>query len=262
MTADSNLRHTKMSMISPPRPRILVLLSHLVYTLVFLLLSSLIIVGANGYRYNYRTNSFVQTGIISLDVEPTKVTAKLDGVAAKKERTPVKFSYVLPGSHVVEVSKSGYMSWARTLYVNSNEAVIFPFVILFLENGNIQPATESQITLVQSRAEAAPDDDYDIRGNEIWVKPIQRTYPFSVASNEHQLVSRFAGTVHKAVWLPGKTHLIFQVENEIRVMDRDGGNEVVLVTLQAADPTLFTVTNDGKTLVYKDDESYYQRQIQ
>lgn len=256
------IRHTKMSMIPQQRPRVLVLLSHLVYTLVFLILSSLIIIGANGYRYNYRTNSFVQTGIISVDVEPSRVVAKLDGVLSKRTKTPIKFSYILPGSHVVEISKPGYMPWARTVYVNSNEAVIFPFVVLFLQDGNIQPASQSQVALVEARATAEPDPDFDIRGNEIWVKPIQRTYPFSVASDQHELVSRFAGTVHKVVWLPGKTHLVFQVDNEIRVMDRDGGNEILLVTLKTPDTTQFSVTNDGKTLVYKDDDAYYQRQIQ
>lgn len=251
------MNHTKQPLLP-----IIKLVPQSLYVLTFLILTSLIIIGANGYRFNFRTGTFQQTGIISITVKPEKVLVTLDDLPTEKDKSPVKLSYLLPGRHTVQIEKPGYITWAKTIQVGSGEAIVYPFVRLFLSDTKPVLATLAQETLLQARLDVPLDPDIDIRGSEIWVKPISRTYPIKVASNEHALVSRYASPVGKVIWLPGKTHIIYQVDNEIRIMERDGANEIAIAKLSKSDITNFTVTNDGKYVIYQDDQTVWQKQIQ
>ncbi len=237
------------------------LFGQIIYGAIFLLLAGFIIIGANGYRWDISHLSVEQTGLISLTVKPERVIASIDG-KTKPYRSPIKFAYLLPGYHTVEVHKAGYLPWTKNIHVDPGEAVVEPFVTLFLANGLVQPASVENMALLQRHAADTVDSDMDIRSNEIWIKPLSRTYPFQVVSDRFALVSRFALPLEHAMFMPGKKHVLFQTDGEIRLMGRDGSNDIVLVTLQKSEPTDFTVTNDGRWLVYRDGNTIWQKQIQ
>jgi PEGA domain-containing protein len=241
--------------------RLWFVLGKLIYFLIFVTLSSFIIIGANGYKFNTHTRTFQHTGLIALTTKPEKVDASINGVV-KKRKSPIKFTYLLPGFYTVEVQKEGYLPWSKTVYVNSGEAVLNPFVTLFLAEGKTEPAKASFVDVLSQRMQDPPDSELDVRGSEIWVKPINRTYPFAVASNRFSLVSRYSVPIPRAIFLPSKKHILFQRQNELHIIDRDGTNDIVIVTLKSADSTDFAVSNDSKYIIYKDGDVILQKRIQ
>lgn len=238
------------------------ILSHVFATLLYLVVAGFLVAGANGYLFNRHTLQFEQTGIINLTVEQEPVTVTYNDKSKVYKKSPISLSYLLPGTYYVEVTKPGFIPWTKSIHVNEGEVVINPAIVLFKEGVASQPANEAQLRLLEeSITKKEIDTDMDIRSREIWATQWERTYPFAVASKNYRLIGRFMHPIAYATWMPGKNHIIFQIGNEIRVMDRDGANDHVLVRLQSAEPTVFLVTSDGKTLVYREGEQVFQREL-
>ncbi len=244
----------------PKQNIMLGVLSRVSFIVIFLILSSFIIMLANGYTYNWANYSFQHTAIISLNTKPEKVTASINGKKKTFTHSPIKFAYLAPGNYYIEAQKPGYASWSKTVAVRSGEAVSFPYVILFLNSTEAHQASIQAADLLVSRV---PDTtDLDVRGNEIWVRPLNRTYPIPIADNTFLLVSRFSVPIKKAIWLPNKTHILFQLDREIHIIDRDGSNDIVLAKLENDQPSDFLTTSDGKNLIYGDGTHILQKKIQ
>jgi hypothetical protein len=263
------LFHTTNS-LSMSTPRKLFSLGNIAFQLsllLFILLSLFLIASANGYLFNSQTRQIEETGIINLTVRPIPVTVQLEDKKKLYNRSEISLSYLKSGRYSVEVSKPGYIPWARTFDITAGQVVVNPFITLFLADGTIKDATADQIEQLK-RAETAPNvyNNLDIRGNEIWVKPIFRTYPFAVSADRFELVARLSGAINEAQWFEGRTrvdtHIVFQHKNEIRVIDRDGFNDIKLVTLSNDSPTTFTVDSAKKVLIYRDGEKVLQRELQ
>lgn len=236
--------------------------ARLTFFAVFFASALFLVASANGYYFNLEEKRFAPTGLINLTVEQTPVTVSVNGKTKQYKRTPINLSYLLPERYDVAVIKDGYNTWRKTFDVETGSVEINPFITLFLANGDIKPATESQINdLNEFIADPPVFDDMDVRANEVWVKPLSRTYPFNTVADDLSLISRFSSPVLKVHWYTDRTHVVFQVDDEIRIMDRDGSNDHVMAKLTRAEVTDFMVTSNGEVLVYRDGEAILQRQL-
>lgn len=234
---------------------------------LFLLFSTVLIASANGFLFDRQTMQFEMTGIINLTVKQQPVNVTLNGKSKKYTSGNIRLTYLLPGSYTIDVAKTGYVTWSKTIDLNSGQAVLNPFVFLFPADPEIKPATSAQIAdLTEAQKTPYEHPDMDIRGNEVWVKPISRTNPFTITADNYELIGRFISPVLGARWFEGKnrvpTHVVFQVDKEIRIMDRDGSNDITLVTLKSGNPTPFMIDQENKILIYQDGDQVFQRPLQ
>jgi len=161
------------------RSFVIVALIRLLAALLFVFLSGVIIASSHGYVYNPETSHFDETGLISVMVKQTPVTVTFNGEKKVHTKTSIKIPYVLPGRDTLIVEKDGYFRWEKSLSIHPGEIYVNQSLVLFLKDGETNPATEDQIRELE-RVQKLPgtDQELDVRDREIWVRPIERTYPF------------------------------------------------------------------------------------
>lgn len=228
--------------------------------LLFVIVATTLVGLTNGYIFDFGSNRFTQTGIVSLTVKQMPVTVSINGKKKLYKKKPINLTYLVPGQYNVEISKDGYYPWTKTFRIAAGEVKVNPFVQLYLASAEAEPATKKESDLLTNATMVA--SDLDIRLYEIWIKPISRTYPFTVTSDKFAFVGRYAQPVHGAIWADNKTNIIFQVGNEIRLIDRDGTNDHLLVKLSGDEATRFAITQDGNALIYQDGDTVYRRKLQ
>jgi hypothetical protein len=79
-------------------------------------------------------------------------------------------------------------------------------------------------------------------GYEIWVG--------------EKLVTRFSEPILNVSWYPDLSHIIFQEGNEIRVIDKNGKNDTLLIKMNQSGPARFTVGGKGEELYFVDNGKY------
>lgn len=125
----------------------------------FLILLSLIIAFARGYRLDLDRQSITSTGIISISAYPKAskiyINEQLRGVSDINITLP-------PGTYQVEVKKDGYTSWKKTVKLRG-ELVLTLDILLYPLNPSLSPLTN----LAVSRAIALDQSDKVILFSEI-----------------------------------------------------------------------------------------------
>ncbi len=237
------------------------IIRRVIIVLLFLTSATFILGYANGYLVDISSGRVERTGIINLTVKQMPVIVSVNGKEKEYTRTPINLSYLFPGDYTVDIKKDGYFTWSRVMQVPSGQVIINPFIKLFFATSAKDPASLEDVTFLINQEKPVLVTDLDVRDNEIWVKPIIRTYPFVVASDHFALIGRFSEPIASAVWNPDKTHVIYQRGLDIHVMDRDGSNDHVLLTLQNAGATEFAVTNNGQRLIYRDGTEHFVRYL-
>lgn len=235
-------------------------LYRLIFGCLFLILAAFLVASANGVMYNPKTKSFETTGIIALLTTDPPYTLIVDGVKTKIGKKEIKITNLFSGLHSVVLEKDGYYSWSTIDNIQPGFTTIHSGIRLFLRDYKPLPATPGQIEEITDQS-PAKETDLDIRSNEIWVKPVVSVYPITLYGSELQLVARYSQPVVGARWFPGKNQIVLQLGNEIRAIDRDGGNDTVLIQLQAINPTEFGIIDGGRSLVYRDGANYTVRPL-
>jgi hypothetical protein len=203
----------------------------------FVFFSGLIILKANGYKVNINTWELKKTGMIVLDADPHG-TIMFDGKALKNQRFPSKISNLNEGTYTIDVTQPGYQSWERVVAVEAGQASVFDQILLFKESPS---PTNAPVTLT-AEALAAEMKNYQtdlvINGTEI--------------SYQNNLVTRFSQNIAGAVVYPDSAHIVFQVNDQIRVMDLDGTNNKLLFKINSAQPTSLSFRQGGDLVIYWD----------
>lgn len=102
-------------------------------TLLFVLLAPILILYAQGYRFDFPAMRFLRTGGLVMVSEPKRAHVTLDGKALNKT-TPVTLLNVVPGEYDVTLTKAGYQPWRSRVRVRSHvstkiEALLMPTVL-------------------------------------------------------------------------------------------------------------------------------------
>lgn len=215
-------------------------------TLIFVLGSFYVISLASGYRFNLKARKLVLTGLILLESEPV-AQVFLNGQT--HEKTPVKLSYLLPGWHRVELKAKNYRPLSYSFLVEPGQAVK-KAVWLFLESPKEIQWEESDDKFFPRK----PDEEVKISEHELWY--------------QEKLVARFSRALLSAFVYPKgfdlfspvrftpEKSLIYQVDDELRLIEESGANDFLLFKLEKKDqPVEVADIDSGRVLLIKQGEN-------
>ncbi|PIR74740.1 MAG: hypothetical protein COU35_01055 [Candidatus Magasanikbacteria bacterium CG10_big_fil_rev_8_21_14_0_10_47_10] len=98
---------------------------------IFFVSSPLIILYTNGYRYDLASGAVLSTGVLSVDVKPDDARVELDGVVIE-QGIPIRKQNLAPNkSYQVHITRDGYLSWDKDIFVGSNQTAYIRNVTLF-----------------------------------------------------------------------------------------------------------------------------------
>lgn len=203
------------------------------------------ILEAYGFRINFKTLKFQQTGIISLNGEPKTVNLTMNNVK-KNVNLPVRMTKLLPGYFEIILQKDGYVPWIKMEKLEAGQAINENEILLFLDAPKVTklPENKAQNERIEKTFKEG-NPNLIIKENEIWLNK--------------KLVTRFSQPIIGAMIMRDFEHIIFQIGKEIRVIESDGSNNTKLIDLPSANPASFTVV--GPKLVYVIDDVLYEAEI-
>lgn len=237
-------------MIKSRRERIpQIIIGQLAVALLILIVATCLVFYAQGWRFNFKTFQIYKTGLLYLQVSPTPDSFV---IANKKFGGKNKFAInLLPGSYQVKTLKDGYGDWNMEVSIEPEVVTSFSNIVLFTNNPKITTLSDqSKIAYLNSPdSNLAEKSQKDLTSNkyEIW--------------SQGKLVTRFSQPISNVVWYPDLDHILFQQNDQIRIIDSQGFNNTLLVTLSTNQSTRFAVGNQGKELYYIDNDQYFMATI-
>jgi len=187
------------------------------FVLVLVLSGSWLLLRANGYTVLWEPFRLVKSGVISLRVHPsTDIAITINSVPQRAGQRD--FPDLVPGRYTVRVEREEFSPWEKTVQIVGGDALRYEDVVLFYAEPAHRVVTESERSVFEKVLASRADfrSGLQIFDNEIW--------------NEDELVTRYSATVTDALWLPGRTHVLALVDNELHVLEKDGGQDLILAT--------------------------------
>lgn len=137
---------------SKKKRKITLLLSYVAMTIAVIIISTICILLALGYRFDFASNRVEQGALLQFDSEPNGAQVTLDGTILSF-RTPGKYE-VDAGAHSVTLSRDGYRSWSKQFTVKPGE-------VRWLSYARLVPTTVNTSTLKEfdGLAQAKPSPD-------------------------------------------------------------------------------------------------------
>lgn len=121
-----------------------------VTVVLYIFISSVVIVLAQGYTVDLRAGKFLATGLIEIDTFPRDAKVSLDSVDTKKT-TPVSLSHYIPGTYAVEMEFSGYQHLSFPVDIVSELVTHVEEVVPFPNQDNWRNLQlSSQVTSIQA----------------------------------------------------------------------------------------------------------------
>lgn len=231
----------------PKVKHVFAIISWLLFLLVIVAIAGYLILIANGYQVNFKTFRIAKTGMIFLKSNPSQVSVNVNN-QLKSTNTPYRETNLWPGRYDVKISQENYQDWQKSLEVEEGLISAQEYIKLFLANPKPLETTEAEKSSFQELLKEWPAKGLEIKNDsEIWFNDI--------------LVTRFFKPVKAVGWYPDLRHIIFQLDNEIRIMDADGTNNIKLAQLSSSETSEFIPYDEGETLLYKDGEDIKKIQI-
>ena len=113
----------------------------------FMVISSWVILFANGYKIDWRTNTFQKTGFLLVETYPDKAQIILAGKSANR-LTPITIKRLLPGSYLTEINLEGYRTWQANLDINPGLITEQRNTLLTFDNLISETLSETQFKLI------------------------------------------------------------------------------------------------------------------
>lgn len=233
------MNHNKRSKRLPK-----IILGQLAVIFVIAVLGLTLVFYSQGYKINWKNFKVIKTGMVLLFSDPKPDEIVLNG---KDYGDSSQFSKTLdPGYYDISIKKERYQDWQRTIYIAPEQLYAFKNITLFLREPKISDlAEQSKIDYLNSpNSYLAENYNNDLSFNqyEIWVN--------------NRIITRFSSPISAPVWYPDNDHVVYQIKNEIRVIEITGFNDELLVTLSTDTPTKFIVGNKGRELYFLDNGQY------
>jgi len=118
----------------------------IIFVITFVVMASLIIPYAFGYKLDSAGFKLQKTGMFVIDTEPKNASIYLNGKLQKNTwsffssddkqiiKTPAKLSHVSPGTYRVRLEIDGYWPWEKELKINPSETTYLEDVKFFKHN--------------------------------------------------------------------------------------------------------------------------------
>ena len=122
------------------------------------MLSYIVIMYAQGYKYSFSENKFLRTGAISLKVDTDAKVFLNDELEGGTSFFSNAYSMdrLLPGVYRVSVQKDGYSSWSKTVTVEEGLVVDFPSVMILPEEGEDEQTLFDEVDLLFKELKPIP----------------------------------------------------------------------------------------------------------
>ncbi len=212
-------------------------------------IASCLIFYTMGYRINFKNYTINKIGILSLNFADHPDKISIDG---KEHKNGNNFYIDLtPGNYDVIASKAGHYDWNSSYLVKSGLVRKQNDIIFIKENPEVTETLDEEVinklnlpntSLISEDKQKLTSSDY-----EIWVNS--------------KLITRYSELVYGVTWFPGNDYIAFQINDEIRIIDKFGENDTLLVELENSSITKFAFKGNGRELYYRDDSKYYVAKI-
>lgn len=202
---------------------------------VGLAITALVLGTANGYRIDFTNFKVDKVGAIVINAVPNGSTAKI----GKNEHNLTSFSNMislLPGRYDISINKEGYQEWKNFVRLESGQAIVFDKVYLFLKEPKLN--LERAATLAE-QAVLDANPIVLVSGGEIRLK---------LAGNAADLlVTRLSESIVSAELLDDN-HIVFQVNSQVRIIEKAGTNDTFILDLGENDPVKLIPRQNGTIL--------------
>ncbi len=127
---------------------------YLSFFLIFFLTAPIILLWAEGYRYNWRKHQLQKTGVLFLESKPNKAEIYLNG-KLQKEKTTARLKNLLPDEYQIEIKKGGYQVWQKKLTVKAGETTFAQYIRLFKENPTLKNILPFKIIAISEEQDSS-----------------------------------------------------------------------------------------------------------
>jgi len=134
--------------------------------IVFILFTPLILLYANGYRFDKKEKTFIKTGSLFINSYPREAAVIINGKRQKATKwldpfsffwklfgsakyggeTPTIINNLSPGEYEIEVVKNGFQKWKKVAIIKPSFTTHFEKIQLFFENPELKTIDEGEIT--------------------------------------------------------------------------------------------------------------------
>lgn len=188
----------------------------LLRTLLTIVVVVILLVQANGYVINFQNLTVTKIGLLYIHPNPADATASLSwGMFEKQGQNLV--AQLVPGQYTVTLSRPDYLSWQQTVSIEAGRSTAFPFATLYLAQPSL---LEQRTPALDELKSPLVDQKLEVVGEEIW----------HTKKGQPVLVTRYSRSVRSAR-LFDAGHVLLQLGSEIHIVDIDGSNDQLLLTL-------------------------------
>ncbi len=102
----------------------------LIFVIIYLIVAPLTVLYALGYIFNPVQQTLMQTGLVSLNSNPSRANVSIDG-RPLKEKTPLVLRDLKPGVYKIQIDLPGRHPWQEQVVVRPERALRFEEILLF-----------------------------------------------------------------------------------------------------------------------------------
>lgn len=213
--------------------------------LLVTVIALIVLAYAQGNRINFKRLKLIKTGLISVEYVPKDSTVFINGKQAKNAKSFAR--NLTPGNYTFKISKETYTMWQLELNIAPESVNVYKNVVLFKSKPAINLLSDARkIALLKSPTEVlvGAGDPYGLFANdyELWVRD--------------RVIARFSTPIRQAEWYSDNYHILYQQGKEIRIIEKNGTNDTLLITLDQDTLSRFAVSSDGQELYYLDGLDY------
>jgi len=106
---------------------------YIIFFIIFFITAPLVIMWAQGYKFDWNNKSWEKTGVLFLEVKPKNSEVYLNNEFYGKE-TSVRIKNLLPDEYEVKVTKEGYIPWVKKLNIYPSITTFAQYIRLFKQD--------------------------------------------------------------------------------------------------------------------------------
>jgi len=204
----------------------------------FVIAGFFIITYAAGYKVDITNRSLNQTGLISVSSDNADIY--IDDILIGNGKITKR--NLEPKGYRISVKKEGYFDWSKQVELESGEAEIINYAVLFKQSPVVSEYSVNQSDFLNKFADS---DGLQIINNEIY--------------QNDNFVTRYSKDVFGLSWYTDQRYLAFSNDSKLKIIEIDGTNEISLLDKASQTPVVFV--NSGRVVIFENDGKLYQAQI-
>lgn len=220
------------------------------FLFAFLVSAPIVVLYTAGYRLDLTHGRIVHTAVLNLSSIPRHATVVIDGHPFA-DPTPAVIDTILPGEHLVSLTKDGYLPWETRLSFESRQARVVGPIVLFLDQ-DIALA-ESFMTIMVAPHTASNRFAY-LTQESSWLE----AWVIQASTGEKKLLMRLpfqAESAYQLLWSKDGTYLLlarkYGAVNELSLARVEDGTPIELSLKETGVETFWWDVNSDDQLYVK-----------